>query len=192
MREVAGANLDLRTFSYVPEADEAFSEERWVDEVNARSRAHGHKVTMRLDEWESDVGTLVRRQAEPFGSIAIAAQQALFRRCAQEGVRVVLEGQGADELFGGYAYARGFRLASQLRRGQVTPAWNHLRTFHRTNGRRATRGLVVHTARLLAPESMVSAARKMRRPAVGLANTSWSRNERSLRVARCQSAGYVC
>ncbi|MCX8020375.1 MAG: asparagine synthase (glutamine-hydrolyzing) [Chitinophagaceae bacterium] len=50
------------------------------------------------EEWE----TLCRYQEEPFGSASIYAQFKLYELAAQCGVKVMLDGQGADEGLAGY------------------------------------------------------------------------------------------
>ena len=54
---------------------------------------------------------LVRDQEEPFGSTSIYAQWRVMRGAREAGVIVLLDGQGADELFGGYAGSDGWALA---------------------------------------------------------------------------------
>jgi asparagine synthase (glutamine-hydrolysing) len=66
-----------------------------------------------------DLGHLVYLQDEPFGSLSIYAQYCVMR-LAQKKVKVVLDGQGADELLAGYlgyqgSYIRG--LVQQFRWG---------------------------------------------------------------------------
>ena len=51
-----------------------------------------------LDSMEA----LVLHQEEPFGSAGILAQFSVHRLAAEQGIRVLLDGQGADEILGGY------------------------------------------------------------------------------------------
>jgi asparagine synthase (glutamine-hydrolysing) len=61
-----------------------------------------HAIEPTADDLLRDVQALVRDQEEPFGSLSIYAQWRV-NRCAREvGVTVLLDGQGADELFAGY------------------------------------------------------------------------------------------
>ena len=173
MREVAGSKVEINTFSYVPEPGTAISEEPWIDDVTTAANAQAHKVGLRMQDWESGLANLVARQEQPFGSIAIAAQQALFRRCAEAGIRVVLDGQASDELFGGYSYARSFRLAGQLRRGELAGAWRHVRNFSRSHSRRTAGTLLLHAGRLMSPEPVIAAVRQVRRNNVSLVNHDW-------------------
>jgi asparagine synthase (glutamine-hydrolysing) len=49
-----------------------------------------------------DLDDLVYFQDEPFGSMSIYSQYCVFKEIKKNGVKVVLDGQGSDELFGGY------------------------------------------------------------------------------------------
>ena len=51
-------------------------------------------------------------QEEPCGSTSIYAQWCVMRLARQHGVTVLLDGQGADELFGGYEWTKGWALRS--------------------------------------------------------------------------------
>jgi asparagine synthase (glutamine-hydrolysing) len=59
-----------------------------------------------------DLETLVCFQEEPFGSSSIYAQWQVMRAARDTGVTVLLDGQGADELFGGYPGSNGWALRS--------------------------------------------------------------------------------
>jgi len=52
------------------------------------------------------IDPLMRHEEAPFGGIATLAYFNLHRRIREENVTVVLEGQGVDEMFAGYAYYR--------------------------------------------------------------------------------------
>ncbi len=53
-------------------------------------------------EFLHDMERLVWHQDEPFGSTSIFAQWSVFRLVHEHGVKVMLDGQGADELLAGY------------------------------------------------------------------------------------------
>jgi asparagine synthase (glutamine-hydrolysing) len=48
------------------------------------------------------VDAVTLRQGEPYGSTSIHSQWAVFAEAARRGVKVMLDGQGADEILGGY------------------------------------------------------------------------------------------
>jgi asparagine synthase (glutamine-hydrolysing) len=62
-----------------------------------------------------DLEEIVSGQEEPFGSSSIYAQWCVMRAAREAGVTVLLDGQGADEIFGGYPGSNGWALRSMGR-----------------------------------------------------------------------------
>jgi len=121
MRYVQGRSLDLHTFTYV--ADDAFlNEERWANIAASHVGAIVHRVTITATELRRDIDELLRTQDEPFGSTSVYAQNRLFQCVAKSGIKVVLDGQGGDELLAGYSSYFGVRFASLIRRGDLDGA----------------------------------------------------------------------
>ncbi|MFO0866151.1 MAG: asparagine synthase (glutamine-hydrolyzing) [Gemmataceae bacterium] len=125
MRQVE-PSLQLHAFSYIAEQAE-LSEERWIDLAAERSGAILHKVRPAADELIADLDRLIRVQGEPFGSTSIYAQHRVFRAAREHKIPVMLDGQGADEMLGGYRFYNVTRLASLLRRGKLIDATRFLR-----------------------------------------------------------------
>jgi asparagine synthase (glutamine-hydrolysing) len=61
-----------------------------------------HVVAPTIAEVFGDLDAVVRDQQEPFGSLSIYAQWRVMRAARDAGIVVLLDGQGADELFAGY------------------------------------------------------------------------------------------
>lgn len=116
MRHV-GPDLPIDTFSFIAD-DARLSEDRWIDIVNEHVGARAHKVHVRPGDLEADLPDLIRAQGEPFCTTSMYAQYRVFRAARENGVTVVLEGQGADELLGGYDGYPGQRMLSLLERGR--------------------------------------------------------------------------
>jgi asparagine synthase (glutamine-hydrolysing) len=72
-----------------------------------------HAVEPTAGELLEDLEMVVRFQEEPFGSSSIYAQWRVMRAAREQDVTVLLDGQGADELFGGYPGSNGWALRSQ-------------------------------------------------------------------------------
>ena len=70
----------------------------------------------------ADLNAVLERQGEPFAHTSILAQARVFAQAQGLGIKVMLDGQGADEMFGGYAGMLGHRLADILQRDGVG-AW---------------------------------------------------------------------
>ena len=71
-----------------------------------------HVVNVRGEQLTTVAGELVKTTGEPFGDAAVLPL-ALLAREAQQHVSVVLAGEGADEIFGGYRRYRVDKWASQ-------------------------------------------------------------------------------
>lgn len=114
MRYLQQKEITIHTFSFVAD-DDVLNEERWVDIVGNTSHAIVHKVRITPEELAADLDHLVKTHDMPFGSTSIYAQSRIFRRAREEGITVMLDGQGSDEYFAGYLGYLPFRLATLLR-----------------------------------------------------------------------------
>ncbi len=97
------------TFPGFPRDEWRFAE---AAAAEAGVAAH-HAVQPQIDELLADLEVLVSDQEEPFPSTSIYAQWRVMRAAREAGVVVLLDGQGADELFGGYNGLAGWALRSR-------------------------------------------------------------------------------
>ena len=149
MRVVA-PQADLHAFSYIAD-DPAMSEEGWVDLIGSHARAKVHKVRAHPDDLIADLDRLIYMQDEPFGSTSIYAQYRVFGLARQLGVKVMLDGQGADELLAGYRQYVPARLASLVRQGRMIEACRFARRASQLPGMRGWGRLWLQTARRFMP-----------------------------------------
>jgi len=122
-------DFEIKTFTYVAPGS-SINEEAWADCVIGATGAESFKVAVSPSEMISDLDDLILSQGEPFGSSSIYAQYRVFKLAKESGVKVTLDGQGADELFAGYYGYPGERLKSLLVEGRLLEAW---RFFHATS-----------------------------------------------------------
>jgi asparagine synthase (glutamine-hydrolysing) len=116
-----GKSNRVHAFSYVAD-DAAISEERWIDLVGEASGVPLHKFRIRPEELVRDLDHLIAVQDEPFLDTRIYAQYCVFRSAHEAGMKVILDGQGADELLGGYGSHVAARLGALVRRGLLLGA----------------------------------------------------------------------
>jgi asparagine synthase (glutamine-hydrolysing) len=81
--------------------------------------ARSHLVFPTPDDFWSDFLRLAWHQDMPFGALSFYVQWRVMRAASEAGVKVLLDGQGGDEVFGGYAKFRYAYVLSLLRSGQV-------------------------------------------------------------------------
>lgn len=122
-------------FGYVPPDGGPQSEEHFMRLVADRTGAQLERVAPDATQFEDAVLQIVRQQDEPFGSLSIAAQWWVFRHARERGMKVMLDGQGADEIFGGYHFYLTFQAAQLLRRKRALAylrfAARHRRAYSR-------------------------------------------------------------
>jgi len=111
----------IKTFSMVFPG-QRLDESRFVDTVTQDAEVESYRVTPTPDELRQDLLDLVRAQEEPFRSISIYGQYRVMKLAHQHGMKVLLDGQGSDELFAGYFIYFKYYLFECLRKGRFEEA----------------------------------------------------------------------
>jgi asparagine synthase (glutamine-hydrolysing) len=99
--DVLPASYRHLAFGYVP-PDASVSERPWMDLVVDRTNVTFHEVRPSSERFGASLPLIAQQQDEPFGSTSIAAQWFVFEAAREAGMKVMLDGQGADEVLGGY------------------------------------------------------------------------------------------
>ncbi len=120
-RHLLGPQAELHAFTFV--ADEPSIDESAM--ATATARAAGallHPLRLTAEDLRRDIEALAATQGEPFSSPVIFAQYRIFGLARERGMKVLLGGQGADEILGGYDRYLVARAASLLRQGRALAA----------------------------------------------------------------------
>jgi asparagine synthase (glutamine-hydrolysing) len=91
----------IHCFTAVFKSD-SFNEEGFAESVALKIRAQHHKTEPTLPEFLRDIDDLIYSQDVPIWSSSTYAQYRVMQLAKKNGIKVVLDGQGADELFAGY------------------------------------------------------------------------------------------
>jgi asparagine synthase (glutamine-hydrolysing) len=126
-------DAEIHTFSYTPQGF-ALNEEKWARLVADKVGARQHFIDFTGAELAADLDHLLWAQEEPFGSTSIYPQNRIFKRARENGVIVMLDGQGGDEILAGYAIYFGAKLAGMARRGEWRRLWRLWRDRGRVGG----------------------------------------------------------
>lgn len=145
------SNAEIHAFSFIPD-DAALSEEKWVEIVSREARAKVHRISATQRDIEQDLIAMTDFHDEPFGSTSAYAQYLVFRAAGDAGVKVMLDGQGADEILGGYQNYKGARLGSLLRQQKWFEAVNYLGSMSEGDGVSALRCIGFCADFLLPPQ----------------------------------------
>lgn len=143
-----------------------FARDEWEHAAHVAREAgvvEHHRVLPTAEEALADLDVLVRDQEEPFGSLSIYAQWRVNRAAHEAGVTVLLDGQGGDELFGGYPGTAGWALRSAGPRAALAGI--------RAGGPVRSEVLIAYGAELLPRAVAHRHRRRMASPYVGAAVT---------------------
>jgi asparagine synthase (glutamine-hydrolysing) len=116
-RAVGGRALAIHTFSFTAEGSDV-DESAFIDLAADAAQAQSLRIRIGPEEIVTDIDDLVVSQGEPFGSLSIYAQHRVMNLAAKNGIKVMLDGQGADELFAGYRPYLARRLSELIARFQ--------------------------------------------------------------------------
>ena len=131
LREKGGADRQ-KTFSACSHVAR-FDERPHIEAVVAHTGVMPHYVYPHQDKLFEVLEDLVWHQDEPFGSTSIFAQWCVFEEAAKCGIKVMLDGQGADEQLGGYHTFLGPFLSGLIRSlsfQQLFGEWRAIRRHH--------------------------------------------------------------
>ncbi|MBL4693269.1 MAG: asparagine synthase (glutamine-hydrolyzing), partial [Magnetovibrio sp.] len=153
MRAIEGDDLDLHTFTFIAPGAK-INEENWADIAAQSAQAHQHKISLTGTDLVQELDALIQTQGEPFGSTSIFAQSGVFKLARDKGIKVTLDGQGADEILGGYTPFLAARLATLIKSGQ----W--VRAIKFTKSIEDARGTVLRAMRFILPTFLQGLARR--------------------------------
>src|SRR5262245_10493416 len=142
-RRLAGSGAQLESFTFAagdPRHDERAYAQSVADATGAKAQ-----VTTEPDDLPAAVDAVSREQDEPFGSASVVAQRQVMALAREHGAKVLLDGQGGDEVLAGYKYYVAARLADELGGGHPVRWGRHLAAARR-NALLSTRWLLRATA----------------------------------------------
>lgn len=145
----------IEAFGYVAD-DASISEEKWMTTAATAVGATLHRCHSQPDFLATRLDQLVFNQDLPFSSTSIAAQWHVFQAAAAAGIKVMLDGQGADEMLAGYGGYPARRLESLVRSGHLAQAARFWQLAGRSHGHRT---MAVQLGGYLAPRSAVGKAK---------------------------------
>jgi asparagine synthase (glutamine-hydrolysing) len=117
-----------KTFSSCFE-DLAYDERKFIELVIDQTGAEKNYVFPQAKDFSEEMTKLIWHQDEPFGSTSIYAQWNVMRLSKERGITVLLDGQGADEMLGGYTPAFYYFMAQFLAKGRLVRWMKEIKAF---------------------------------------------------------------
>jgi asparagine synthase (glutamine-hydrolysing) len=115
------------TFPDKPEVNES----HYVDEVVARTGVDAKRTTSHTEKLLEDLQRLIYHQDEPFGGPSIYGQWEVMRLAGEHHIKVLLDGQGGDELLAGYFFFYGYHFLELAGRGRLMELARELGGYRR-------------------------------------------------------------
>jgi len=87
--------------------------------IASQKNIDGHFIYPNANTYWQDIDKLIWHQDLPINSTSMFAQWEVMKLARQENIKVLLDGQGADEILGGYYNFAGLYLIEKLKRGNI-------------------------------------------------------------------------
>lgn len=116
-KQLAEKDYDLsrfRTFTSCYDESKEVDERYFSDMIVNNSKCSNIKIKPTTDKIKSDMEALVWHQDEPFGSLSIYASWCVMESARENGIKVLLDGQGGDETLLGYERFFAFALKEKI------------------------------------------------------------------------------
>jgi len=112
-----------------------YDERRFIHEVVKATQTDAHYTFPGAEGLWQTLDSLIWHQDEPFESTSVYAQWEVLKLAATLGLKVMLDGQGADEQLAGYNTGyHGVHLASVLFSGQWNKVLQEMSAYRRVRG----------------------------------------------------------
>lgn len=149
----------LETFSACSEVQQ-LDERKWIEIVSEHVSSSAHYVYPSVGELLEVLPKITWHQDEPFATTSIFAQWKVFERVGSSHVKVMLDGQGADEQLAGYDMFFGIKLAGLLTQFKFGALGREFGAIRRQRGYASTT-LLMFLANCVLPDGAVDPLRKL-------------------------------
>ncbi|MGC9114318.1 MAG: asparagine synthase (glutamine-hydrolyzing) [Candidatus Micrarchaeia archaeon] len=123
-----------KTFSAIYPGEKV-DESSYIKEVVQLTRSDAHYTTPSGGDLFELIRKVMRSQEEPFGSTSIFAQWHVFKLARENGVKVMLDGQGADEILAGYHTYFAYYFAELLGGLKLKRFLNEVAAYQKLHGK---------------------------------------------------------
>lgn len=116
--------------------DKEYDEQEYIDEVVSKTQVKSHKIYSEGGELFNIMDNIIWHMDEPFGSTSIYAQWNVFEASKNYGMKVMLDGQGADEQLAGYTPFYGLNFTYYLQRLRFIQFNKEVLSYRRMRGQK--------------------------------------------------------
>jgi asparagine synthase (glutamine-hydrolysing) len=128
-----GAEALQKTFSSRASGT-PFDEWRWIEQVVKQTGVDAQATVPTVEQLEEEAAAFAWHQDEPTASTSFFAEWRVYRLAQQAGLKVMLDGQGADEALAGYHAFFAPYFASLARARRFREMWQEIGAFKKRHG----------------------------------------------------------
>jgi asparagine synthase (glutamine-hydrolysing) len=111
--------------------DLKYDERHYIEQVLFATGAEANYVFPNSSQLVDVLPRIAWHQDEPFGSTSLFAQWSVMERVSECGVKVLLDGQGADELLAGYHHYFNYFWGALLQRGEFNSLFQEINAYRK-------------------------------------------------------------
>ena len=115
MKENGGIMHDTISSCYTAKDELVYDEQEYIDDVVEAAHTNSHKIFPNVTHFFENLKTIIYHQDEPVGALAHEAQFNVLNAAKEQGLTVMLDGQGADEQLAGYTIFHSVILREYLK-----------------------------------------------------------------------------
>lgn len=133
-------SASISTFSYTP-GNCSEDESKWIDIMNISSNSNPNYVTVDSSSFNQQICSFITAQGEPVSSLSYFAEFLVYQDAYVKGIKVMIDGHGADELLCGYSSYPINRLTSLLRSSDFNGLFSYLKNWSLYPGRSTSQSI---------------------------------------------------
>jgi asparagine synthase (glutamine-hydrolysing) len=111
-----------------------YDEWAFAQEVIKQTNAHPHRVFPQFKDLQKEMDIFLWHQDEPVGSTSVFSQWAVFKKTHEAGLKVMIDGQGADEHLAGYGGNDLSFYTGLLSKGHLLELWDEAKHYKKEKG----------------------------------------------------------
>jgi len=135
MRELE-KHADIKTFSLVFPGKK-IDESKYQEIIAKHTNSERYTVTFSLSDIMKDIYELIETQEEPFPTLSIYGQYRIMKLARENGMKVLLDGQGSDEILAGYHWFFGYLFAELIAQGKFNTLRKEISAYRKMHGNMA-------------------------------------------------------
>jgi len=106
-------------------------ESRYMKEVGKHTKIQQQFTTLSRNNFLNDLPDFIKAQEEPTTGLSVYGQYCIMRLAYENKAKVLLDGQGGDEIFAGYTYYFSYYYFELLKKGRIITLLKEMRSYRK-------------------------------------------------------------